>query len=395
MRCGLRWVQKEVGREKSFEVGRTGSCGRAARSCDAGDSCEPASTGQPSAADLHDQRRRPQPEGQRVVPRLLPAGRSRFTRATRSSSTTSASASRTRSRSARSPTTRSRTTTRSDARSSRSRTTPPAVPADRRAAAVALPARARRCGPVGREPLLPAERRRRAPRPARTASTSSPPSTARSRTTTRGWLKNNEKFTVHLSSGTSPGTYRFMCLLHREDMAGKITVVSVGEDGHEPAPRSSRSARSSSPPPRRRSSRPAALLAKGPAADPAPDAARREPGARRARAPNEHLRRDRPVRAAGRQHPGRRLGHLVARRRPLDHVQLEQEQTTTSSRSRPTAPSHMNAEGALAGRRPGRAAALERRPDERHSTSRSSPPRPGTARASTTPASSPTRSGRR
>jgi plastocyanin len=40
-----------------------------------------------------------------------------------------------------------------------------------------------------------------------------------------GWLKANEKFTVHLSSSTPPGTYRFMCLVHREFMQGKITVV--------------------------------------------------------------------------------------------------------------------------------------------------------------------------
>ncbi len=50
-----------------------------------------------------------------------------------------------------------------------------------------------------------------------------------------GWLKNNEKFTVHLSAGTSPGTYRFMCLLHREDMAGKITVVSPSKTVESPA----------------------------------------------------------------------------------------------------------------------------------------------------------------
>ena len=32
-----------------------------------------------------------------------------------------------------------------------------------------------------------------------------------------GWLKANETFTVHLASSTPPGTYRFMCLIHRED----------------------------------------------------------------------------------------------------------------------------------------------------------------------------------
>jgi plastocyanin len=40
-----------------------------------------------------------------------------------------------------------------------------------------------------------------------------------------GWLGSNAKFTVHLASGIAPGTYRFMCLLHREGMTGKIVVV--------------------------------------------------------------------------------------------------------------------------------------------------------------------------
>jgi plastocyanin len=40
-----------------------------------------------------------------------------------------------------------------------------------------------------------------------------------------GWLDSNTKFTVHLSSSISPGTYRFMCLLHREGMTGKVVVV--------------------------------------------------------------------------------------------------------------------------------------------------------------------------
>jgi plastocyanin len=40
-----------------------------------------------------------------------------------------------------------------------------------------------------------------------------------------GWLDSNAKFTIHLSSSIAPGTYRFMCLLHREGMTGKIVVV--------------------------------------------------------------------------------------------------------------------------------------------------------------------------
>ena len=39
-----------------------------------------------------------------------------------------------------------------------------------------------------------------------------------------GWLDSNAKFSVHLSSAIAPGTYRFMCLLHRESMTGKVVV---------------------------------------------------------------------------------------------------------------------------------------------------------------------------
>jgi plastocyanin len=42
-----------------------------------------------------------------------------------------------------------------------------------------------------------------------------------------GWLGKNARFTVHLSSSTRPGTYYFMCLIHREGMTGKIVVVSA------------------------------------------------------------------------------------------------------------------------------------------------------------------------
>jgi plastocyanin len=40
-----------------------------------------------------------------------------------------------------------------------------------------------------------------------------------------GWLGSKQKFTVHISSSTSPGTYYFICLIHREGMTGKIVVV--------------------------------------------------------------------------------------------------------------------------------------------------------------------------
>ncbi len=43
-----------------------------------------------------------------------------------------------------------------------------------------------------------------------------------------GWLASKGTFTVHLSSAAAPGTYRFICALHREGMTGKIVVVPSG-----------------------------------------------------------------------------------------------------------------------------------------------------------------------
>jgi plastocyanin len=40
-----------------------------------------------------------------------------------------------------------------------------------------------------------------------------------------GWFDSNQKFTIHLSSSIAPGTYHYMCALHRESMTGKIVVV--------------------------------------------------------------------------------------------------------------------------------------------------------------------------
>ena len=50
-----------------------------------------------------------------------------------------------------------------------------------------------------------------------------------------GWLAANEKFKVQLSSSTPTGTYRFMCLLHREGMSGKIVVVPASTPVATPA----------------------------------------------------------------------------------------------------------------------------------------------------------------
>jgi plastocyanin len=50
-----------------------------------------------------------------------------------------------------------------------------------------------------------------------------------------GWLDSNAKFTMHLSSSTAPGTYRFMCLLHREGMTGKVVVVPASTSVPSPS----------------------------------------------------------------------------------------------------------------------------------------------------------------
>ncbi|MCW2978258.1 MAG: hypothetical protein JWM06_3539 [Actinomycetia bacterium] len=50
-----------------------------------------------------------------------------------------------------------------------------------------------------------------------------------------GWLVSKDKFTVHLSSATAPGTYRYMCALHREGMTGKIVVAPSGTDVPSPS----------------------------------------------------------------------------------------------------------------------------------------------------------------
>jgi plastocyanin len=50
-----------------------------------------------------------------------------------------------------------------------------------------------------------------------------------------GWFKNNQSWTVHLSSAMGPGTFRFMCALHREDMQGKITVAPASKTVMSPS----------------------------------------------------------------------------------------------------------------------------------------------------------------
>jgi plastocyanin len=57
------------------------------------------------------------------------------------------------------------------------------------------------------------------------AKTSQPDFTGKESFYNSGWLDSKAKFTVHLSTGISPGTYRFMCLLHREGMTGKVVVL--------------------------------------------------------------------------------------------------------------------------------------------------------------------------
>lgn len=40
-----------------------------------------------------------------------------------------------------------------------------------------------------------------------------------------GWKDSGGNWSIQFSSSTAPGTYHFMCLLHREGMAGKVDVV--------------------------------------------------------------------------------------------------------------------------------------------------------------------------
>ena len=50
-----------------------------------------------------------------------------------------------------------------------------------------------------------------------------------------GWLNAKQKFTVHISSSTPPGTYRYMCALHREGMTARIVVVPASTPVASPA----------------------------------------------------------------------------------------------------------------------------------------------------------------
>ncbi len=50
-----------------------------------------------------------------------------------------------------------------------------------------------------------------------------------------GWLNSKQKFTVHISSSTRPGTYRYLCALHREGMTARIVVVPASTPVASPA----------------------------------------------------------------------------------------------------------------------------------------------------------------
>ncbi len=50
-----------------------------------------------------------------------------------------------------------------------------------------------------------------------------------------GWLNSGQNWSLHISGATSPGMYRFMCLLHREEMGGKITVAPATKTIMSPA----------------------------------------------------------------------------------------------------------------------------------------------------------------
>ena len=50
-----------------------------------------------------------------------------------------------------------------------------------------------------------------------------------------GWLATDQTFTVKLADDIAPGTYRYMCLLHRSEMSGKVTVVAKSATADTPA----------------------------------------------------------------------------------------------------------------------------------------------------------------
>jgi plastocyanin len=50
-----------------------------------------------------------------------------------------------------------------------------------------------------------------------------------------GWPDSGQNWSVHFSSAISPGTYHFMCLLHREGMSGKVTVAPASKTVMSPA----------------------------------------------------------------------------------------------------------------------------------------------------------------
>ena len=115
---------------------------------------------------------------------------------------------------------------------------------------------------------------------ARTPSTSSPPSTGRRSYYNSGWPDSGQNWSINFSSSTSPGTYRFMCLLHREGMAGKVTVAPASKTIMSPAAQYAlgvkQLAKAAAPLDPGAGRAPA-----GQGADPGPDAPGREPGARR------------------------------------------------------------------------------------------------------------------
>jgi plastocyanin len=55
-----------------------------------------------------------------------------------------------------------------------------------------------------------------------------------------GFLPTDAVFTLKLSDSLKPGTYGFMCLLHREGMTGKLTVVDKGSKSDSPSDVTSR-----------------------------------------------------------------------------------------------------------------------------------------------------------
>ena len=166
-----------------------------------------------------------------------------------------------------------------------------------------------------------------------------------------GWLDANQKFTVKLSSSTPAGTYRFFCLLHREFMSGKITVVPSSKTIESPSTQYALG--------QKQQARMEAALAPAVAAlrqgkPPVPKVTLPPDSVLAGSAGNVPAQIDEFGPKTVKIAVGGSVT-LVLPRRPHDHVQLEQDRTTTSRLNAPDGTRSPQRPGARSGRRPRRA----------------------------------------